>query len=42
MIGTWQIILKLVTVFRGIIPTIIALIDIVKNEFSEIIKFYGF
>ena len=34
MIGPWQIILILVTVFLGIIPTIIALIDIVRNEFS--------
>ncbi|WP_370391085.1 PLD nuclease N-terminal domain-containing protein [uncultured Winogradskyella sp.] len=34
MIGPWQIILILTTVFLGIIPTIIALIDIVKNEFS--------
>ncbi len=34
MIGSWQIILILITVFLGIIPTIIALIDIVRNEFS--------
>jgi membrane protein YqaA with SNARE-associated domain len=34
MIGPWQIILILIAVFFGIIPTIIALIDIVKNEFS--------
>lgn len=34
MIGPWQIILILITVFLGIIPTIIALIDIVRNEFS--------
>lgn len=34
MIGPWQIILILITVFLGIIPTIVALIDIVKNEFS--------
>ncbi|RXJ51214.1 PLD nuclease N-terminal domain-containing protein [Gelidibacter gilvus] len=33
-IGPWQIILILVTVFLGIIPTIIALIDIVRNEFT--------
>ena len=32
MIGPWQIIL--ITVFLGIIPTIIALVDIVRNEFS--------
>jgi membrane protein YqaA with SNARE-associated domain len=32
MIGPWQIIL--ITVFLGIIPTIVALIDIVRNEFS--------
>ena len=34
MIGPWQMILIVVTVFLGIIPTIIALIDIVRNEFS--------
>jgi membrane protein DedA with SNARE-associated domain len=34
MIGPWQIILILITVFLGIVPTIIALIDIVRNEFS--------
>jgi len=34
MIGPWQITLILITVFLGIIPTIIALIDIVRNEFS--------
>ena len=34
MIGPWQIILILVTVFLGILPTIIALIDILKNEFK--------
>jgi membrane protein DedA with SNARE-associated domain len=34
MIGPWQIILILITVFLGIIPTIVALIDIVRNEFS--------
>ncbi|MCK7590589.1 PLD nuclease N-terminal domain-containing protein [Subsaxibacter sp. CAU 1640] len=33
-IGPWQIIIILTTVFLGIIPTIIALIDIVRNEFS--------
>ena len=35
MIGPWQIILILIVVFLGILPTIIALIDIVRNEFSE-------
>ena len=34
MIGSWQIILILITVFLGIIPTIVALIDIVRNEFT--------
>tara|TARA_B110000238_G_C15868009_1_gene328087 strand:- start:316 stop:555 length:240 start_codon:yes stop_codon:yes gene_type:complete len=34
MIGPWQIILILITVFLGIIPTIVALIDILRNEFS--------
>ncbi len=33
-IGPLQIIIILITVFLGIIPTIIALIDILKNEFS--------
>ena len=33
-IGPWQIILIVVTVFLGVIPTIIALIDVVRNEFS--------
>lgn len=32
-IGTWQIILLLL-IFLSIIPPIIAIIDIVKNEFS--------
>lgn len=34
MIGPMQLILILVAVFLGIIPTIIALIDIVRNEFT--------
>ncbi|MBF8149433.1 PLDc N-terminal domain-containing protein [Winogradskyella sp. F6397] len=34
MIGPWQLILILITVFIIIIPTVIALIDILKNEFS--------
>ncbi len=34
MIGPWQIILILVTVFLGILPTIIALVDILKSEFK--------
>lgn len=33
-IGPFQIILILVTVFLFIIPTIVALIDIVRNEFT--------
>jgi membrane protein YqaA with SNARE-associated domain len=33
MIGPWQIILILIAIFLGITPTIIALIDIVRNEF---------
>lgn len=33
-IGPWQLILILITVFFGIIATIIALVDIVRNEFS--------
>ncbi|WP_225034829.1 PLDc N-terminal domain-containing protein [Winogradskyella sp. SM1960] len=33
MIGPWQLILILITVFIIIIPTVIALIDILKNEF---------
>jgi hypothetical protein len=34
LIGPWQIILILVAVFIGIISTIIALIDILKSEFT--------
>ena len=34
VIGPWQIILILATVLLGFLPTIIALIDILKNEFS--------
>ena len=34
MIGTWQIILILIVVFLGFLPTIIALIDILKSEFN--------
>ncbi len=34
MMGPWQIII-ISFVFLGIIPTIIALIDILKNEFEE-------
>jgi hypothetical protein len=34
MIGPWQIILILIAVFLGIIPTIIALIDILKSKFD--------
>jgi membrane protein YqaA with SNARE-associated domain len=35
MIGPWQIILILITLFLGIIPTIVALVDIVRNEFTR-------
>ena len=35
MIGAWQLILILVAVFLGILPTIIALVDILKSEFNE-------
>ncbi len=35
LIEPWQIILILITVFLGIILTIVALIDIVRNEFSR-------
>jgi hypothetical protein len=34
IIGPWQIILILVSVFLGFLPTIIALIDILKSEFT--------
>ncbi|UMB53814.1 PLD nuclease N-terminal domain-containing protein [Lutibacter sp. A64] len=35
MIGPWQIIILMVIIFLvGIIPTIIALIDILKNKFE--------
>ena len=34
IIGPWQIILILVAVFLGFLPTIIALIDILKSEFT--------
>jgi len=33
MVGAWQMII-LIAVFLGIIPTIIALIDILKNKFN--------
>ncbi|MFD0837387.1 PLDc_N domain-containing protein [Seonamhaeicola sp. NFXS20] len=33
-IGPWQIILILVVLFLGILPTIIALVDILKSEFK--------
>ena len=35
MIGPWQIITVLIITVLGIIPTIIALIDIVKNKFED-------
>ena len=34
MIGTWQFIIILITIFIFILPTIIALVDILKNEFN--------
>ena len=34
MIGSWQLILILVVLFLGILPTIVALIDILRSEFS--------
>jgi len=34
MIGAWQLILILVAVFLGILPTIIALVDILKSKFN--------
>jgi len=34
MIGAWQLILILVVLFLGILPTIIALVDILKSEFK--------
>lgn len=34
MVGPWQIILILIFVFLGFIPTIIALIDILRNKFN--------
>lgn len=34
MIGPWQIILITIFLLIGILPTVIALIDILKNEFT--------
>jgi hypothetical protein len=34
MIGTWQLILILIALFLGILPTLIALIDILKSDFK--------
>ncbi|MDO6674496.1 PLD nuclease N-terminal domain-containing protein [Tenacibaculum sp. 1_MG-2023] len=34
MIGVWQIIVLLIVVLLGILPTIIALIDILKSKFK--------
>ncbi|SDH34672.1 PLD nuclease N-terminal domain-containing protein [Winogradskyella thalassocola] len=34
MIGAWQLILILVVLFLGILPMIIALVDILKSEFK--------
>ncbi|MGZ0016789.1 PLD nuclease N-terminal domain-containing protein [Yeosuana sp. AK3] len=33
-IGTWQLILILAVLFLGILPTILALVDILKSEFK--------
>lgn len=35
MIGPWQIILILIIALLGVIPTIIALVDILKNKFED-------
>ena len=34
LIGPWQIIIILIAILFGIIPTIIALIDILKSKFN--------
>jgi hypothetical protein len=34
MIGLWQLILLLIVLLLGVLPTIIALIDILKSEFK--------
>ncbi len=34
IIGAWQTILLLIFVFVGVLPTIIALVDILKSEFK--------
>lgn len=34
MIGPWQILLILISVFIFILPTVIALIDVVRNKFT--------
>lgn len=34
MMGPWQIILLLVVVVLGFLPTVIALVDILRNEFE--------
>ena len=33
-IGAWQLIIIFIVLFLGILPTIIALVDILKNEFK--------
>lgn len=35
MIGPWQLILILVTLFIFILPTVLALVDILRNEFES-------
>jgi len=34
IIGPWQLILILIIVFLGFLPTIVALIDILRNKFN--------
>lgn len=34
MIGVWQLILILIVVFLGVLPTIIALVDILRSKFN--------
>ena len=35
IIGTWQIIMILIILLLGIIPTIIALVDLLRNKFED-------
>jgi hypothetical protein len=34
MIGPWQLIIILIALFLGVIPTIIALVDILRSKFN--------